>query len=345
MKGASESTSPIALHTRALVVENEVIPAEYQELPLGQVLLDPDNPRIQHAVRQKSKNGKISPKDLRSLILDQPGVSALFVSIRDNGGLLEPIYVRKDGRVIEGNCRTAAYLRLHETFPNVKAWEAIPALVIPVITDRQVAVLQGSHHVAGKNKWKAYEKIGHLHTMHKRLNMEPSAIAKALGLRENDVKRDLTAYATMTDKLLPKMNGGNVLQKWSFVQELYKRKELEGYRLKEENIDEFVSMIVDGRLKRGTDVRDLEKVLQVPAAVKTLKKKGMGAAISVVSKVDPTVDSPSLKKLKQATALLEQMPSKDLQRLLIDSNSQQILIDLFLALKNVAKAANIKFGR
>jgi hypothetical protein len=162
---ASGSQPQVMLTGQTLTIENESIPIEHRKLPLEDVRLDPSNPRIQHAVKKVSKNGTISQDDLRKLILDLPGVPELFKSIRDNGGLLESIYVRPDGRIIEGNCRAASYLKLHSISKNDKRWQTIPAVFVPHISDRQVAILQGQYHVAGKNKWQAYEKAGHLHTM------------------------------------------------------------------------------------------------------------------------------------------------------------------------------------
>src|SRR5207247_1236834 len=151
------------------------------------------------------------------LILERPGVPELFKSIRDNGGLLEPIYVRPDGRIIEGNCRAASYMKLHGINEKEKRWQTIRAVFVPNITDRQVAILQGQYHIAGKNKWLAYEKAGHLHSMRAQLGMDEKTIARALGMHERDVIRDLRAYETMTEKLLPKIKSGG-LEKWSFVQ-------------------------------------------------------------------------------------------------------------------------------
>ena len=108
------STAPHAIlvgHT--LIIEGEKIPVQHREMPLEDVRLDSSNPRIQHAVKRMSNGRTASQDDLRNLILDLPGVSELFKSIRDNEGLLEPIYVRPDGRIIEGNCRAACYLKLH----------------------------------------------------------------------------------------------------------------------------------------------------------------------------------------------------------------------------------------
>src|SRR5579863_4526014 len=106
------------LRGQTVIIENEAIPVEYRNLHLDDVKLDPNNPRIQYAVKKVTSNGNISQIELRKLILEQPGVPELFKSIRDNGGLNEPIYVRPDGTIIEGNCRAATYLKLRESKPN-----------------------------------------------------------------------------------------------------------------------------------------------------------------------------------------------------------------------------------
>jgi hypothetical protein len=339
---ASSNSQPHVLLTgQTLIIEGEAIPIEHRRIPLQDVILDPDNPRIQHEVKRVARNGKIGQDELRKLILDQPGVDDLFRSIRDNGGILEPIYVRSDGRIIEGNCRAASYLKLHGIKKADARWHAIPAVFVPAITDRQVAILQGQYHVAGRNKWRAYEKIGHMHHMHTDLQMDEKAIAQALGVKERDVIRDLKAYQTMREKLLPKMTGGSGLEKWSFVQELYKRKGLEEYRSKPGNIDEFVSLVVEKKIKQGTDVRKLEKIIKHPSAVKTLKKTGVDDAMAVVGKADPTADSRTFQKLKEATTLLQHLKSKDLERLTEDK-PQQLLQELFTAIKAAAKAAGVK---
>jgi hypothetical protein len=341
---ASGSQPQVMLTGQTLTIENESIPIEHRKLPLEDVRLDPSNPRIQHAVKKVFKNGTISQDDLRKLILDLPGVPELFKSIRDNGGLLESIYVRPDGRIIEGNCRAASYLKLHSISKNDKRWQTIPAVFVPHISDRQVAILQGQYHVAGKNKWQAYEKAGHLHTMRSQLGMDEKAIARTLGMRERDVNRDLKAYETMTKKLLPKMKGGNGLDKWSFVQELFKRKDLEEYRSKPANVDEFVSLVVNKKVKHGADVRKLAKILKHKDAVKVLKKQDVDSAMSVVGKADPTADSGAFRKLKETANLLRDLPSKELQRLRDAEKPRLILQELFTALKDVAKATGVKLS-
>lgn len=338
----SGAQSQVILTGQTVIIEGIEIPVEHKKIKLDDVLLDPSNPRIQHAVKKVHKNGKIGQEELRKLILDLPGVPELFKSIRDNGGAHEPIYVRPDGTIIEGNCRAASYLKLHAINREDKRWQAIQAVFVPKISDRQVAILQGQYHVVGKNKWQAYEKAGHLHRMRYQLGMDEKTIARTLGMHERDVIRDLTAYDTMTNKLLPKIKSGNGLDKWSFVQELYKRKDLQEYRAKPGNVDEFVSLVVTKKLKQGTDVRKLAKILKHKDAVKVLKKQDVETAMSVVGKADPTADSGAFRKLKEAAVLLRDLPSKELQRLRENEKPRLILQELFIALKDVAKATGVK---
>jgi hypothetical protein len=339
-----DSRPQVVLGGQTLTIDGDAIPIEHRKMPLEDVRLDPSNPRIQHAVKQISNNGVISQEALRKLILERPGVPELFKLIRDNGGLHEPIYVRPDGRIIEGNCRAASYLKLHGIDRKDSRWQTIPAVFVPEISDRQVAILQGQYHIAGKNKWLAYEKAGHLHSMRTNLGMDEKAIGRALGMHESDVIKNLQSYEVMTEKLLPKVKSGNGLDKWSFVQELFKRKDLEEYRAKPANVDEFVSLVLNKKLKQGADVRKLGKILKHPGAVKALKKQNVESAMSVVGKADPTADSGAFRKLKQATSLLQRLPNKELQRLRDNEKSRVILQDLFAAVRDVAKAAGVKLS-
>jgi hypothetical protein len=339
--GRSALSSQDILKDQALTIEGKKIPVEYREMPVTDVRLDPENPRIQHAVRQINNNGNIDQDDLRKLILERPGVDELFKSIRDHGGLLEPIYVRTDGRIIEGNCRAACYLRLNGIDSKDKRWQTISAFLVPEISDREVAILQGHYHVVGKNKWLAYEKAGHLHTMHTKLGMDEKAIAESLGMRVSEVIRELNAYEIMTEKVLPRGGG---LDKWSHVQELLKRKDLEEYRAQPANVEEFVDLVVNQQLKHGADVRKLGKIIKHKPAIKALRKHGVDNAMTVLGKFDPTADSLSFRKLNETTNLLKKLPNKDLQRLRNDEPTRVILKELYSALKDVAKAAGVKLA-
>ena len=157
---SSGTLHPQGHASQTLTIEGKTIDADFRFMPLDQVELDLSNPRIQYLLKQNTKKGKLTQDELAQLIRDNvPGASGLFASIRDNGGLLEPILVRPDGRVIEGNCRLACYMRLlaieKKRGSTGSPWSEIPAFVIPSISERQVAAFQGRVHVAGKNPWRS----------------------------------------------------------------------------------------------------------------------------------------------------------------------------------------------
>jgi len=102
-----------------------------------------------------------------------------------------------------------------------------------------------------------------------------------------------------------------------------------------------VSLIADNKLKRGTDVRRLENIIKYPRAVRALKKDGVDQAMSVVGEADPTADSRTFQKLKEATVLLQHLQRKELERLR-EEKPRQLLQDLFVAIKDAAKAAGVK---
>jgi hypothetical protein len=342
--GAQPQSSGHAAQT--LTIEGQTIDAEFRFLPLATVELDLSNPRIQYLLKQNTKNGKLTQEELAQLIRDNvPGAPGLFASIRDNGGLLEPILVRPDGRVIEGNCRLACYMRLlavdKKRAVSSSIWSEIPAFVVPNISERQVAAFQGRVHVAGKNPWRAYEKAGHIYTMHKKHGMDAKAIAQILSMTESEVLRDIRTYETMTEKLIPKMKGTAAVEKWSFFAEFYKRKGLEQYRSKPANVDEFVSLVRSGKLTRGADVRKLEKILKSKSAMKELKTKGVDSAMTTLGQADPTADSKTFRQLKKTVKLLQRFPAKDLSRLR-ESEPQRILQELLAAARTVAKTAGVK---
>ena len=329
-----------------LTIEGQSIEAEFRMLPLGDVLLDVTNPRIQYLLKQGTKNGKPTQEELAKLIHENvPGAPALFASIRDNRGLLEPILVRPDGRVIEGNCRAASYMRLRaidrKRGTAKSEWEEIPAFVVPNISERQVAAFQGRIHVAGKNPWRAYEKAGHVYAMHKTHSMDPKTIGQVLSMTESEVLRDIRTYETVTQKLLPKIKGTAALEKWSFFAEFFKRKKLDEYRAKPANVDQFVSLVISGKLKRGADVRHLEKILKNKSAVKELKTKGIDSAMALLGQADPAANSKTFRQLKKTVKLLQRFPTKDLDRF-GEAEPQRILRDLIAAARAVANTAGVK---
>jgi hypothetical protein len=173
----------------------------YELVPLGQVRLDPDNPRLRQKV-QKFRGKEPTQEQLRDVILDLDHVGDLQADIRTSKGLLEPIYVSDDGLVVEGNCRMAVFLRLHDTFKQEATWKKIPVYRFPKsLGKREQAIFQAKYHItSGKSPWEAYEKANHIFHMHAVLKMSIADIADALHpkMRSDTVQRNLDTYREFT---------------------------------------------------------------------------------------------------------------------------------------------------
>src|SRR5579884_3697174 len=142
-----------------MTLDGQRIRVESTLVDVGNVRLDPRNPRIAHTLAVEPPANVDVQDYLEEHLWADTDVKELYRQVQANGGLLEPIIVRHDLVVAEGNCRTVVYRKLREKQPTNAAWKRIPARVLPSEVDqRLVAMMLGELHVAGKNTWTAFEK-------------------------------------------------------------------------------------------------------------------------------------------------------------------------------------------
>ncbi len=96
----------------------------------------------------------------------------------------------------------------------------------------------------------------------------------------------------MSEKYLPQTNGDvSMLDKWSYFEEFYKnckpKKNNEGEQL-EEN---FVEWMIQGKFKKGEQVRYLPRILKNPRAFGVFQKENAEAARRVVELALPELGS------------------------------------------------------
>src|SRR5882672_1337889 len=185
-----------------VVIRGKTIRLSHQSLPLRDLILDEDNPRIRY--RLKLERGS---KSLDSVIGDMPEVRALRKDIERNGGLRERIIVQSIGggkwKTIEGNCRAVCYRSLHKKFPRDQRWKQIPARILPFnVDEKEIAILLSDFHIAGKIQWKAHEKAGQIYHMSQKLGMTHDDIAAYLRASKTTVNRFHQAYRFMIERFL-----------------------------------------------------------------------------------------------------------------------------------------------
>ena len=141
-----------------ITVNLDGIPIEIKRLkiPLKQLILDIENPRIQYYLDTKLNDNITQEKIKFALAEGNEQYEKLKDHIERNGGIYDPIWVvLKENyyTVIEGNTRAFVYEELSEKYVNDEKWKAIDAYVLPYKINRDVINfirlekhLFGQHH-------------------------------------------------------------------------------------------------------------------------------------------------------------------------------------------------------
>lgn len=253
----------------SLLLRGKVIPVLSCELPQAELLFYPENPRIYSAVRAEG-DGEPSQEEIFRILSKAEHVRETLVpSIRNNGGLIEPILVRGNV-VLEGNSRLAAYRLLSQNGDT--AWSHIRARVLPAeITDSEVFSLLGEYHMVGKKDWMPYEQAGYLFRRYKLHEVTPELLASEVGLTKAKVSHLIAVYQFMVD------HEDRSPERWSYYDELLKGRSFkDAHKLYPEFYEVIAEKIHGGEIRRAVDLRD-QLPLITKAGGNTLRRFIKGA--------------------------------------------------------------------
>lgn len=340
LTGAHREVDEITLEGRKVRVWNV-------DLPLDDVQLDAANPRIANSVSLSStKNVEAMQAELERILWEDSDVRDLYRQVLINKGLIERIIVRRDGRVIEGNCRTVVYRRLRKAQPGENLWKNIPSRVLPDdIAERDVAILLGEMHVAGKNTWSAFEKAGHIYRMHRDFSLAQDEIAHRLRMSKSKVNQLIRAFETMKQKFLRKYPASANIRKFSHFEEFYRSPELRRWIDQDPaGEDHFVDWVGTGKLPQGIHVRELVAIIANVDALKAMQDGGFLEAKRVLEEDDPSITSKLFKQMREMTAGLEQARIDDIGRVRKGKNiaAKKIVLDLQRALMHFVELCGIE---
>lgn len=193
---------------------DRVASTEAKPVPVGNLRLDPDNPRL-----SSGQNGAIQQDDVARVLWNEMAVDEVALSIAANGFFPEePLIVipadpsEKDEKkqkyiVVEGNRRLAAIRILRE--PALRA--KLKATDIPTIDERSRSKLDeipvfvypdresvwaycGFRHINGTKPWDSFSKAKYVTSVHRNFNVPLGEIAKRIGDRHATVKRLYRGY-------------------------------------------------------------------------------------------------------------------------------------------------------
>lgn len=332
----------MAITGNKVTISGHEIQVSHEDFLVSKLKLDPENPRLDYLVRSKLK-GDRSDQKLHDLLWSNNSVKELAKSIHQNGGLIVPIVVTKDGTVVEGNCRTVSYRELGKMYPNDPLWRKIPAQVLPAVSRQQIDIMLAELHVAGKIPWDAYEQARTVASLHHTHGMTYDWLSAHLRMPRNKLAQLLFAYDLTSDYLKVNPDPLNV-KKYSFFAEIAKKRDLK------EKIEQdaafkqaFFGWIRDEKLTDNKQIRQLPIILENDAARKMLDQKGFKEAYEVLIKDQPAMSSDLFASIEAATEALKAAPFDEIQDLK-DGNIQKVtmLRNLHRAIQDIATVAKIQ---
>lgn len=320
-----------------ITLDGRKIQVRNADIPLEKVRLDHRNPRIANTVQIAlgSADGAIQEK-LEALLWQDDDVRDLYRQVLINEGLVERIIVREDGSVVEGNCRTVVYRRLRAAFPDDERWRKIPSRVLPPdIAERDVAILLGEMHVAGKNTWSSFEKAGHVYRLHKDFALTQDEIAQRLRMSKSKVNQLIRAFEVMKHRFLPAYPGTASVRKFSYFEEFYKNPALRDWASINAGAEDlFVRWVGTNKLSLGSHVRELPAMVENEEAVRALTEEGILAARAAIGEDNPAIASKLLRRMLEMTQALRKAQLDEVHRVRNPDNThaRQIVQDLSEAL-------------
>ena len=310
-------------------------------LPVKSLKLDPNNPRLHYLV--SIAGGKATDKELHDMLWERDSVKELAESIYQNGGLLEPVIVRGEGLVVEGNCRTVALRELKKKYPQDGRFQTARANVYDgKMEDEQLQVLLADMHVAGKSPWDAYEQARCVKILKDQYGKPYDWLTSHLRMRRAKIAQLLKAY-DLTEAFLKKDPDPKHVRKFSVFEEVAKRKVLLQRFDEPEFVARFHRWLEEGKISDHKQVRDLAEILANPEAINALDKKGYAAAYEVLEAANPSRTSSLYATIKETTERLRKAPLDEIQQLQ-SGNVQRIRMvrELYRAIQDIATQAQLK---
>lgn len=303
--------------------------------------LDPNNQRLGFLLRKKGVAA--NDAELHKLLWELDPVKELHQSIYQNGGLIEDPYVREDGTVVEGNCRTVALRELSKKYPKEKKFQKVFVRVLPGdVSDEQLMLLLGELHVAGRIEWKAFDQAEYVWKMNKVFGRNFDYLASHLRWSRSKLTQTIAAYEEA--RAYMSRTGDSDVRKYSYFEEFMKKRELRDRRESDPDfMIQFGTWMTDGRFRDARDVRELPAVLENKEALQKFIKADLKEARTVLYKENPALVSNLYSTVDMAAQELETVSLQEIGALQAGDQARLAKLQrLKAALDRIQEFAKIK---
>lgn len=304
--------------------------ARTKEVPLNDIKLDSNNVRFLHMSKRPSD------KEIEKTLWDEGDTDELYKQILSAGELYEKPVLNSELTVIEGNRRIVCLRKLKVesnsgNLPGISKghFDKVNCIVLPKnISLQEIDLFLATIHVKGKKPWNAFNKAKHIFNLHDLRGLSFDDIAKTVGMGKATVIRAVDVYKA-TEKYGKKYNSDKEwFRKFTYFDELYKRKDLKEFRKDTKNLNKFENWIFHKKLDDVREVRKLVIILQDKEAMIEFEKKDFNAAMSEIGLKDPSINSAEFKKIKDTINVIRNLPRKELSKTVNDSSRMKLLNSL-----------------
>lgn len=268
---------------------------QYMELPIDQIELDYQNPRIARMLEIYGDNP--IPSEAVALALGSSEISyeSLKNSILANEGIINPIVVQRISdnkfKVIEGNTRVQIYKKFRDD--KLKGnWGAIRAIVYEDVDTTIIHSIRLQTHLVGPRDWDAYSKGKYLYSLQYDALLPMDVIVSFCGGKAAEVKNMIEAYIDMEKYYRPLCDDDMQFnhKKYSAFIELQGKRIIDSLVYHKYSKTDFAKWIFDEKIGRLEHVRRLPEILNSKNAKEVFVKSGSYEAIKILAVEEITND-------------------------------------------------------
>jgi hypothetical protein len=290
-----KSTKPAKKGTTIIPIQGKNYTVSTCHLRQDSLKFYPDNPRIYSVLHDDDDDKVPTQEEIEEHLQEMEHVRDLRDDIRENGGLIEPLYVKEGTQeVVEGNSRLAAYRML--AAENAVKWELVKCALLPKeVNDSAIASLLGQLHLKGKKDWRPYEQASFLHRRHHKDKISIQALKKEFNISEKAIKHRIAVIDFMIK------HKDNKLARWSHYDEILKSRKIKKACEDHADLEEaIVEKIKSGEMK-AVEVRDKLKVVCATKSEKPIQHFLDGGTLDDAVKTAKSLggDHTALQKIKR----------------------------------------------
>jgi len=315
--------------------------AKTETIPIEKLQLNQDNVRFQHL------NKIFTDKEIEKFIWGERDTKKLYNQILVAGGLHEPPLVKKTDTgfiIIEGNRRIVCLRKLHEEahkglLPNTpkNKYDYVECKVIPADANQtDIDLMLIILHVKSKKDWVTFNRAKLITDLHEN-GMSYDSLIKHVGMGKTTVIRYVDSYKATLDYGKMYFDDEEWFHKFTYFDELYKKKDLQDFREDPRNIKQFSEWVHDKKFRDVRDVRLLSKIILDKKILEQFKRYGLVGAIKYIEESDPTMNSPAFKRIKKAIETMRLLPRKELIKTAKDKSRILLLEELQTEVKRLIR--------